>query len=505
MTPMVESSSVSILVVDDDADHRLLVARALEPLGHTVRFAASGAEALAVLDGVDLVVLDYRLPDTSGMDLLTAIKGRNGPSVVMVTAQGSESVAVDAMRLGAVDYLMKGGDYAIRLPQVVERAWRQHDLARRARELQRVALVVHSARDRAEVYREIVQGARTLLRARSAALFVVNHVGAIEMLAGDTDGAGRIAAQVAALLAAGESSPAHVDDRALVVPLSEAEGKAAGALVVWDGEPRRFEPEEVTLAETFAAFAGTALANAARLELERALVVQLQDTLDLRRSFAMSLSHELRTPLTCVVGFSETLLSNWDRLDERARYDCVVAVRDNATQLRGLVEQLLDFSALEAGRLTATPAALDLRREVDGAVQAMAPMLVDRPVATDVGDVRVHADPVLLRRVLSNLLSNAAKYSGPGRPVTVRVVDEDDADVVRVEVSDEGSGISEEDATHVFEPFWRSTTAQLNATRGSGIGLALVREYVRLMGGSVGVRSTPGMGACFSFTLRRSD
>ncbi|MBW3667759.1 MAG: response regulator [Actinobacteria bacterium] len=504
VTPLVESSAVSILVVDDDADHRSLVARALEPLGHTVRFAASGAEALAVLDGVDLVVLDYRLPDTSGMDLLTAIKARNGPSVVMVTAMGSESVAVDAMRLGAVDYLVKGGDYVVRLPQVVERACRQHDLARRASELQRVALVVHSARDRAEVYREIVQGARTLLRAGSAALFVVNGAGAIEMLEGDADGAARIAARLAGLLATGGRAPAHIDDRALVVPLSEAEGKPSGALVVWDDAARRFEPEEVTLVETFAAFAGTALANAARLELERALVVQLQDTLDLRRSFAMSLSHELRTPLTCVVGFAETLLGNWDRLDERARYDCVVAVRDNATQLRGLVEQLLDFGSLEAGRLTATPVLLDLRAEIEAAVQAMAPMFADRPVTTDVGEVRVHGDPVLLRRVLSNLLSNAAKYSGPGSPVSVRVVDENDG-MVCVEVVDEGAGISAEEATHVFEPFWRSSTAQLNATRGSGIGLALVREYVRLMGGSVGVRSTPGLGASFSFTLPRAD
>ena len=500
MTPVIESSAVSILVVDDDPDHRLLVSRALQPLGHAVRFAASGAEALASLDGVDLVVLDYRLPDTNGMDVLTAIKGRDGPSVVMVTAMGSESVAVDAMRMGAVDYLVKGGDYALRLPQVVERAWRQHDLARRARELQRVALLVHSARDRAEVYREIVQGARTLLRGSSAGLFVVNGVGAIEMLAGDVDGAARIGAKLAALLAAGDPSPSHMDDRSLVVPLAEEQGKPAGALVVWDDAPRRFEPEEVALAETFAAFAATALANASRLELERALVVQLQDTLDLRRSFAMSLSHELRTPLTCVVGFAETLLGNWDRLDDRARYDCVVAVRDNATQLRGLVEQLLDFGALEAGRLTATSVVLDLGGEIEAAVQSMAPMLADRPVTTEGGDVQVHADPVLLRRTLANLLSNAAKYSGPGRPVCVRVSDESDG-MVRVEVVDEGAGISAEEATHVFEPFWRSSAAQLNATRGSGIGLSLVREYVRLMGGSVAVRSTPGSGACFSFTL----
>jgi signal transduction histidine kinase len=495
---------MTILVVDDDDYHRFVIERTLVPVGHHLRFAASGKEALEQLDGVDLVLLDYRLPDMTGMDVLLAMRAASASaSVVMVTAMGSEGLAVEAMRMGAVDYVVKDTDYVARLPHVLERAWRNHDVARRAKELQRLALLVHCADDLPSIYDEILRGARELLRARSAALFVVNEQGTVEMLAGDAEGASTMAARVASVLTPRRGGPrSHVDDRSLIVPLPGQDDDGLGALAVWERAPRQYLAEELSLAETFAAFAGTALANAARLELERSLVTRLQDTLDLRRSLVMSLSHELRTPLTCVVGFAETLLGNWDRLDDRARVDCIVAIRDNATELRSLVEQLLDFGALEAGRLEAVPAVVDLAVEVDNALQSLAPLFTDRTVTSEVRSVEVRADPILLRRILSNLLSNAAKYAGVEAAVTVRAVEE--AELVRVEVVDEGIGMTAEEAGRAFEPFWRSVGAQLNATRGSGIGLALVREYVRLMGGTVGVRSVPGEGACFSFTLAKA-
>lgn len=500
MTTVVRTPVV-VLVVDDNEDQRLLLDRTLRLFGHEVRLARSGAEALTMLEGVDLVLLDYRLPDMSGIDVLPAIRDRQGPSVVMVTAMGSESVAVEAMRLGAVDYVVKDAEYPARIPHVIERAARHHDVSRRARELQRLALLVHSALDRDAICREIVQGARELLRADSAALFLVNGAGAVEMLAGDHVGASGMAARVA-VLGQGASDAAVADDRSMLVHLPAQDSDRVGALAVWNEEPRHYVAEEVALAQTFAAFAGTALANAARLELERSLVAELQQTLDLRRSLVMSLSHELRTPLTCVLGFADTLVSSWERLDDNARLDCVVAIHDNARELRALVEHLLDFAALESGRLAAVPATVDLGGEVQATIQALAPLLADRPVQADVGECRVAADPDLLRRTLSNLLSNAAKHTGPGVAVSVHVRHE--GDVVRVEVADEGAGLTAEEAVRAFEPFWRSSGTQVNATRGSGIGLALVREYVRLMDGDVGVVSAPGIGSTFWFTLPRA-
>ncbi|MDQ1375524.1 MAG: hypothetical protein QOJ09_2862, partial [Actinomycetota bacterium] len=138
-------TSIRVLVVDDDPDHLALARRRLTDAGIHVTVASSAVEALDALDDVDLVLLDYRLPGMSGLDALAAIREQGGPSVVMLTGMGSESLAVEAMRAGAVDYVVKDGAYLRTLPQIVERAWRTHDLTRRAGELQRVALLVTSA------------------------------------------------------------------------------------------------------------------------------------------------------------------------------------------------------------------------------------------------------------------------------------------------------------------------------------------------------------------------
>jgi signal transduction histidine kinase len=107
-----------------------------------------------------------------------------------------------------------------------------------------------------------------------------------------------------------------------------------------------------------------------------------------------------------------------------------------------------------------------------------------------------------LRRTLVNLLANAVKYSEPGSPVVVRAAS--DGGLVRVEVADRGVGLSADEAYRVFEPFWRAQRGD-KGKRGTGIGLTLVRDYVRLMGGQVRVDSRLGEGSTFSFTLRRAS
>ena len=109
------------------------------------------------------------------------------------------------------------------------------------------------------------------------------------------------------------------------------------------------------------------------------------------------------------------------------------------------------------------------------------------------------ADSVLLRRTLTNLLSNAVKYSEPGTRIVVR--GSASGGVARVEVADEGTGLTSEEADRAFDPFWRASRVTSNSLRGTGLGLALVKEYVRVMGGDVTVESELGQGSTFTFTL----
>jgi signal transduction histidine kinase len=493
-------TAIRVLVVDDDPDHRTLARRRLSDAGIHVTVADDAAEALANLDGVDLVLLDYRLPGMSGLDALTAIRERGGPSVVMLTGMGSESVAVEAMRAGAIDYVVKDGTYLRQLPQIVERAWRTHDLSRRAGELQRVALLVTSAADRDDIFDGIVEGARRILGAGTCALFVAGADGlALEAVAGEEPRdepalRGAAAAALARRGVAVEQGRTHQ----LLVPLPAREGDTLGVLAVLTDEPHEYLDDELDLARTFASFAGVALANLQQHELEHDLVAELQEMLDLRRELVASVSHELRTPLTCISGFAGTLDRLWDSLSEADRRRFVDRIRHHGAELQELVEGLLDFSAAEAGRLSAHVTELDLAPHLEAAVEEVAPLLAGRPLTIEIQSLHVIADPTLLRRAVWNLLSNAVKYSEAGSPIGVKARSE--GQEAWIEVVDRGVGLGPADAAHAFEPFWRAQPGT-SRTRGTGIGLALVRDYVRLMGGDVGVQSQPGIGSTFFFTL----
>jgi signal transduction histidine kinase len=200
-----------------------------------------------------------------------------------------------------------------------------------------------------------------------------------------------------------------------------------------------------------------------------------------------------------VSGFAETLRVHWSALSEDERMMFVDKICHHSTELADLVERLLDFSQVEAGRLSAGIGCIDLRTEVEATVTALGPLVTGRPLEVDIRTSTVMADSVLLRRTLTNLISNAVKYSEPGTPIIVRGTTS--GGVARVQVADEGTGLTAEEAGRAFDPFWRASRVTTNSLRGTGLGLALVKEYVRVMGGDVTVDSELGRGSTFTFTL----
>jgi signal transduction histidine kinase len=516
VSPRLTGQVITVMVVDDNDDHRHLMTRRLSEAGFVVRPAATASEALEVADQVDLVLLDNRLPGESGIEVLGALRQR-GPSVIMVTGVGSEMLAVEALRQGAADYVVKNPGYLAELPGVVERAWRHRDLEQRARQLQRLTMLVSSAADRVSMFSEIVEGARRLLRSDACALFVTGADGVtLEAFAGaDRDRGGALRDAAVRILAQvsggdgpipvnnGDSSetpslpPTQADGR-LLVPIPSHDGTPLGVLIVVGPSLEDYPPEEVALAQTFASYAGMAITNVARLELEQTLVAELQQMLELRRALVASVSHELRTPLTCIVGFTATLLRRWSDLDESSRVDILGRIDRSGRDLSELVEQLLDFAAVEAGRVETQTSAIELTPLVQSVLEDLAPLLGDRQVALELEAPVVDADASLLRRTLANLLSNAAKYSEPGSPVTVRAAADDG--VVRIDVIDRGPGMTPDEVAQVFDPFWRAKHS-IAGLRGTGIGLSLVQDYIRRMGGQVWVTSSPETGSTFSVTI----
>ena len=406
--------------------------------------------------------------------------------------RGRREVRVDAVGSGEVATLTNEFN---RLADALERREREVD------ELQRVSLLLHGQAARSDVVEQIVSGAQAVLDATAAELWEVRdeHVGPGP---GGSALAARPAARELADTAARETSPqvAPADASLAAFPVRGLAQAPSGVLVV--ARETAWDERGLQMGDALAAVAGVAIENVRRLELERQLAEELQHASDRRRDFMGTVTHEFRTPLTCIEGFSSLLLEQWDAQDDQERRRFVEKIHRHSEELDELVSRLLDFAVTERGTLSAVLAPVELPPLVDEVVAQLAPVLGGRPLERHVEAVTVEADPVLLRRTLTNLLSNAVKYSQPGTPITIRTSAEES--LVRVDVKDEGIGMDADEVARAFTPFWRAGNPSTRGSRGAGIGLSLVAEYVRAMRGTVDVRSKPGQGSVFSFTLRRT-
>ncbi|MGH2685665.1 MAG: ATP-binding response regulator [Actinomycetota bacterium] len=210
------------------------------------------------------------------------------------------------------------------------------------------------------------------------------------------------------------------------------------------------------------------------------------------------LSHELQNPVTVIQGLAATLRASMEVMDEQVVRTAVEAIERNARNLGELVRSLGEARALEGGRLTVTEVPIDLAAFVREAVRDLAVLVAGHPLDVDVGDEAVvPLDPVLIRQVVTNLLSNAAKFSPPGSPIQVAVTASPTA--VDVTVDDRGPGIPPDRESELFQMFSRLDSA----TKGMGLGLFISRGIARAHGGELTHERRPEGGARFRLTLPR--
>jgi signal transduction histidine kinase len=214
-------------------------------------------------------------------------------------------------------------------------------------------------------------------------------------------------------------------------------------------------------------------------------------------------SHELRTPLAQIRMFAETLRLGRVRSPEEGERSLAI-VENEARRLEHLVENLLHFSRAERRELHIRTESTNLTSLVQEIVAEFVP-LATRTASTFVleltPDVRTHVDPSAIRQIVLNLLDNAVKYGRAGQAITVRL--SSTADVIRLEIEDQGAGITAHERARVWERFWRSESAREAGVTGTGVGLAIVRDLVRLHGGIAAVESSADGGARIVIDLPR--
>jgi PAS domain S-box-containing protein len=227
----------------------------------------------------------------------------------------------------------------------------------------------------------------------------------------------------------------------------------------------------------------------------------------MKTEFLQNVSHELRTPLTPIIGYSE-LMSRRGMASERAQ-EFARGILDSARRLERIVAMLVDFAAMEGGRMTIEAEPTTLRRTVLGAVDEWKKKSTRHEFIARVGHRLPTAmvDASLIRRVIDELFDNAVKYSPKGGKITVEVISENSRrkPMLRIDVADEGIGIHKDDLPRIFEDFRQIDASDTRPFGGLGLGLAFVRRIIEAHRGTITVNSTPGAGTTFSFTLPAAD
>jgi signal transduction histidine kinase len=563
------SQTLRILLIDDNPDDRLLAARQLSRAFSDLQIQEIGEinalnQALEV-GGFDVVVTDYQLLWSDGLTVLRAVKERYPDCpVVMFTNTGSEEIAVEAMKAGLSDYVLKLPKYYSRLPAAVQLALERAETQRRSARLEahRQALSEVS-RAFAEKIPEF-QAVLELVSQQVAKL--LGDLCVVRILSDDGRWLNPVAIyhpnpEAFACLREALAAEAHRVDEGLtgrvfqtgktllipvvsaeeIQPLSESKylpylqrfgmysiliaplevrGRRIGTLFVSRDRPGySYTRDDQFFLQDLADRAALAIDNAR-------LYREAQDANHFKDEFLATLSHELRTPLNSILGWA-TLLRN-QKLDSSVTNRALESIERNAKAQVKLTDEILDVSRIIRGKLHLNIRSIDLVPIMDEAINILRP-------AADAKGIRVKAvldhsvglvaaDPDRLQQVVWNLLSNAIKFTPEGGQIEVRLEKvegkveslnqipnlqptnspphnpQPSTFFAQIQISDTGIGISPDFLPYAFDRFRQADASTTRSHGGLGLGLAIVRHLVELHGGTVGAAS-PGVGRGATFTV----
>ncbi len=491
-----------LLIVEDSADDAELAVRAIRRGGCDVTYhrvdTAEAMRAALKEDGWELVIADYSMPAFNGLAALKMLR-ESGLDLPFILVSGTlgEAAAVEAMKCGADDYVLKSN--LARLPLAVERELRDHQVRV---ERNRAEARYHSLVDRVPVGLYRVSPESKILEANPALIEMLGFSNAESLRAvvlADLWLRPEELARFRALIASEgvvqnfEMEVRRPDGSVLWCDQSaRAVYDAAGKLMHYEGvlvdiNKRKLAQEETTRAG------------------ERVRDLALE-TARLRTDFLASMSHEIRTPLVGIIGTGE-LLSRSDMAAEQHRL--IEIIRSSGELLLTVVNDILDFSKLAAGRIVLERLDFDLVELTETLIDSFGAaaqakgielaLYIDANVPTG-----LRGDPNRLRQVLNNLVANAIKFTERG-DVMVRTTKIENATgdvMLRFDVTDTGIGISIEAQGRLFQPFVQAEGSTSRRFGGTGLGLVIAAKLIEQMGGEIGFESESGKGSNFHFTAR---
>jgi PAS domain S-box-containing protein len=530
----VRGDSAAILMVDDRIENLVALEAVLQPLGHRLVRATSGREALRQVLWMDfaVILMDVQMPEMNGFETVSLIKGRprsrDIPIIFLTAISKEESYVATGYSAGAVDYIFKPFQPEILRSKVnvfVDLFLKQREIERQGELLRASQRRELELRHRAQM---LAAGAR-YAQIVDTAMDPIISVGSDDRIKGFN-----AAAQRTFRISAAEALGKPIEEflrgglQAGAAPplIEDPAGVQEGMGLRADGT--EFEVEYTRSALEIAEGVEHTLIlrdvseRRRTAELLKARTVSLADTLEelkavndqlsqrtrdlegaigIRSRFYASMSHELRTPINAILGYSSLLLDGVFGNLEGDQRGSVERTLKAANHLMELVNDILDLSKVEAGKmeLSLEPVVFpDLVHDLLATVEPLAEQYGVELVLHSC-EVTILSDPRRIRQVILNLLSNAIKF-GNSKPVTVSCRPDDTGFFV-VEVEDHGPGIAESDQERIFEEFVQLESQQ---KPGTGLGLPISRRLAELLGGTLSVESELGKGSTFRLRIPMS-
>jgi len=280
-----------------------------------------------------------------------------------------------------------------------------------------------------------------------------------------------------------------------------------GALDIQSTEVDAFSQDDIAILQLLADQIAVGIDNARSYNLAQQAVDEMREVDRLKSQFLANMSHELRTPLNSIIGFARVILKGIDGPITELQQQDLTAIFSSGQHLLGLINDILDLSRIEAGKMDLAFDDVDITSLIESTMSTAAGLVKDKPVElkseVDENLPLVFADSMRIRQVLINFLSNAAKFTEQGNIIVRASLEEStkDQDFVKVSVTDSGPGISEEDQTKLFLPFSQVDTSPTRKVGGSGLGLSICHHFIQMHNGQIGVESKLDEGSTFYFTV----
>lgn len=283
--------------------------------------------------------------------------------------------------------------------------------------------------------------------------------------------------------------------------------RVIGAFDVQSTKVNAFNDDDIRVLQILADQIAVALENARLYDELRQTAERLREIDQLKSEFLANMSHELRTPLNSIIGFSRVIIKGIDGPINDLQEQDLSAIHASGQHLLNMINDILDLSKIEAGKMEMAIEEIDLEELITSAMSTARGLVKDKPIQLDVqlpeGLPKINADPTKIRQVIINLLSNAAKFTDEGSIIIQGNLENDEyaRQYLLISVKDTGIGIAPDDQEKLFEPFSQVDSSTTRKSGGTGLGLSISRALIEMHDGKIGVESEPGHGSRFYFTL----